>query len=602
MRIRPASVIGALLLTTCAVAAVPAQESPPPPPSHAAQTAPHLDSIAAADARFCATRTARSFQYLCATRRNVAAVRVLDHGVVARVDTVSRVDTVWRVDTVVVTRPRDTSVVVVPDTGQALPAPADAVFTHTVAPPPNGTQLADLPRDSVRTAYPVVLRQVRCTALQACLDTAKTGDELLTAPGSVHRNIIIRPTARTGAIAVRTDVALGGPWERMTPARADSLNLATITSSTTDRPLLVLAGAHDVTIAGMRITTTAPQSNQLVQIGGGETSAAQLPHHIVLRQLVIDPGANDVRRNVQADGAYLAIISSTLANCHSLLGDAQCVLAINAAGPLRIENNTLQFGHQCVMLGGGDPLIAGQVPSDVVIRRNDCTRPAAQLWSGQQLADGTHVYLTGQWPGKTGIELKLGKRVLVEGNVLCHVIADQQTGFAFLFKSVNQNGSAPWSETADVTVRYNRVCGVAGGFNLSPLPQPPGVPMARVSIYRNVLDSVSVGRYAGDNDALQNSGVNDVLFQENWIRNASGTAGGRSCLYFGGVSQRFTATSNVCGGEYGIKKDGGVVGDANPGGLVSGNTVLPWGTACTSWPAAPRDSTRDALLSGVVVP
>jgi hypothetical protein len=516
------------------------------------------------------------------TKRAVVRLKASADSLRQNATTAVRVDTVRIADTVIVAQQGTPTPPQAVDSQPTAPPPVVA-WSHPFAPPSNGAVLAELPRDTVDVSYPPIARRIACTNLQACLDTAFSGDEILLAPGSVHRNVIVRPTSRASWVTVRTDVTpLGGPWER----RTTGTGLATITSTTSDAPLTFASGAHHVRLVGVRITTTAPVTGALVQIGQGETSASQLPHHLTLDRVVIDPGANDVRRCVRADGAYLAIISSTLANCHSKLGDAQGVLAINAKGPLRLENNTIQGSHQSVMLGGGDPLIVGQVPSDVVIRRNDLRRPYA--WRAQG------------WPAKTNVELKMGKRVLIEGNVTGGAYKDAQEGFCWLLKSENQDGgTGEWSETSDVTIRYNRTVGCNGGFNLTPLLQGPGVPMSRVTIYGNVLDSIATLPYFDPNnpaDALQISGVADVVYRDNWTRNP----GGRSAIYYNAPNLRFVATGNVFGGEYAIKSDGGIAGqNPTPSGIVSGNTLVSWGSTFTSWPTAPHDSVRDALLSGV---
>lgn len=478
------------------------------------------------------------------------------------------------------------------------PGPGPVLFTHPFAPPANGALLATLPRDTVDASYPAITRRVSCTNLQACLDTAKTGDEIRLAKGASFTDVVVKPTPRGFWAVVRTDVTdveLGGPWERMTPAKADALNLATIRSSGTSVPAITVASsAHHVRFVGVRVSTSAPQTNALVRIGLGESDSTLLPHHITLDRVVIDPGANDLRRCVVLDGARLAVLSSTLANCHSKLGDAQGILSINGRGPFRIENNAIQGSHQAIMFGGGDPAIRGQVPADVVIRRNDLSRPLA--WRSG--TPGT--YSATQWPGKTALEWKIGKRMLVEGNVLCHTWPDNQTGYAVLAKTENQDGgtSGDWSETADLTIRYNRLCGAGGAFNLSALAAGPGVPMARVAIYGNEADSVGIGPYQGDTgDALQLAGVSDLVFQDNWTRNPLG----RSCVYSLNVSARAVIRNNVCGGQYGIRGEGGLAYTL-PGAILTANTVEAWGTAFTSWPVVPSDSVRAALLNGVVVP
>jgi hypothetical protein len=121
------------------------------------------------------------------------------------------------------------------------------------------------------------------------------------------------------------------------------------------------------------------------------------------------------------------------------------------------------------------------------------------------------------------------------------------------------------------------------------------VPMARVTIYGNVADSLGVGPYQGDTgDALQTLGVADVVYRDNWTRNPIG----RSCLYSAGVSARLVLTGSVCGGRYGLRGEGGLAYTV-PGSLITDNAVLPFTTTFDAWPQAPADSTRDALLRGV---
>lgn len=476
--------------------------------------------------------------------------------------------------------------------------PGPVLFTHPIAPPANGAVLAELPRDTVDVSWPASARRYSCTNLQACLDTAKTGDEVRLAKGASFTDVVVKPTARAGWLTVMTDLTgaeLGGIWDRMTPTKADALNVATIRSSGGSQSAITVAsGAHHVRFVGVRITTATPTTS-LVRIGLGESDPAQLPHHITIDRVVEDPGpAGDVRRCTTLDGAYLAVLSSTLANCHSNRGDSQGVFFYNAKGPLRVENNAIAAGHQSVFSGGADPAIRGQVPADVVIRRNDLSRPL----SWRRAVSG--VYNAGEWQTKTNVELKIGKRVLIEGNLICHTWPDAQSGYAVLLKTENQDGGTwgDWSETSDITVRYNRICGAGGGFNLSALANGPGMPMSRVAIYGNEADSVGVGVYQGDTgDALQVSGVADVVYQDNWTRNPSG----RSCIYSAGVNARFVGRNLVCGGQYGIRGENGGVAVTMPGSILTSNTVVPWGTAFSSWPASPVNAVRDALLAGLVI-
>lgn len=540
------------------------------------------DTLAAIVKRSTSPTVDRQARWLAAREDSLAKRR-------ARVDTVRLV----RVDTVFVAK-GDTTVVVKPDTTPPVvivtpgPGPSPVLFTHPFGPPANGAVLAALPQDTVSVEYPTIRRRIPVVSMQAALDTARAGDELLCAVGSVHP--ILRPSAttRAGYAVIRTNVSdavLGAG--RMTKARADSLNLCTITTTNSDAPIWFGSGSGYVRLHGVRVTTTSPLNNALVRVGANESLVSALPHHIVLDRVVADCGPlNDCRRCVALGGTYEAIVRSSMLNCHSRAGDAQGVWTTNAKGPIRIEDNTIQGSHQSVFLGGSDPAIVGQVPSDVVIRRNDLRRPYAWRAAG--------------WQAKTSVELKLGRRVLIEGNVIGGIYPDAQVGYAVLLKTENQDGGpGEWSETSDVTVRYNRIVGAAGAFNMAPLPQGPGVPMSRVTVYGNESDSIGVGVYqaGGAGDALQLLGVADVIFRDNWTRNPSA----RSCIYSVNPNPRFVATGIVCGGQYGIRGEDGGLAVTMPGAILSGNTVVAWQTAFGSWPASPADAVRAALLAGVVV-
>lgn len=477
------------------------------------------------------------------------------------------------------------------------PVPTSVIFSHPFAPPSNGAVLAELPRDTVDVSYPAITRRILVTSLQAAIDTAKTGDELLLAPGSTYANVVANATNRVGWIVIRANVAdslLGGQWTRMTKTRADALNLPTITTNSNTPALWILSNAHHIRVVGVKIEARG-DGNALVWIGNNETTASAIPHHIVLDRIVADGGPYDIRRCEREDGNYDAVVSSSLLNCHSNQSDSQGWLKINGSVS-RVENNTIQGGHQSVFLGGADPNIRGSLPSDIVIRRNDLSRPAS--WWCTPNGTSTRICNAGQWRGKTDAEIKIGERELIEGNVMCHTIADAQAGFAALFKTENQDGgtSGDWSHSGDITFRYNRICGASAGINLSGLAAGPGVPMARVAIYGNELDSISVGPYTSDTgDCLLMQGVADVVYQDNWCRNPSG----RSAIYASGtVNPRFVGLRNTFGGQYGIR---GSTSVEFPSGLLSGNTLVDFGTAFSAWPASPVTAARDALLVGVQV-
>ena len=474
----------------------------------------------------------------------------------------------------------------------------DSTTVVTPALPPSGTggngtfnavaTLAELPRAKVGTAYPTAVRQVRVAAgadLQAALDAAQPGDELLLAPGATWTgNFLLRNKGTsTGWITVRTDVsdaALGAPGTRMTPSRAGTLKLARIITANSQPAMKTTLSAHHWRVTGLEIATTyTSEVYSLFEFGDGssaQNSLSLVAHDLVLdRSYVHGSPTQIVRRCVSLQSATSAVIDSWLSDCHSNNSDSQAIIGWNGPGPYQIQNNHLEGGHQSIMFGGADPWITNLIPSDITIVGNDMTRPLS--WQGV-------------WTTKTIFESKNSKRVLLEGNILENVWISGQVGYAFVMKSEDQNGRATWTQTADITVRYNLIRTVGSGFNIAAKPGVyPAVPAARFAIYDNLVQNLG---YAGEGIPLQLlDALSDVIVAHNTFTNAVKKA----VSLDGGVMSRIVIHSNVLpNGTYGVQGTGQPVGTASidyymPGGvfaydqLVGGNcSVYPVTTTCPS--------------------
>ena len=156
-----------------------------------------------------------------------------------------------------------------------------------------------------------------------------------------------------------------------------------------------------------------------------------------------------------AQQRHQAVVDSWLADCHSNVGDSQAIVGWNGPGPFLIQNNHLEAGHEVVMFGGGSATIQNQSPSDITIRGNHITRPAS--WKGV-------------WQAKNLIEIEARQAAAHRGQRDREQLGDAQAGFAFVLKSENQNGDNPWTQTADITIRYNRIRNVGNVFNLAANP------------------------------------------------------------------------------------------------------------------------------------
>jgi hypothetical protein len=213
----------------------------------------------------------------------------------------------------------------------------------------------------------------------------------------------------------------------------------------------------------------------------------------------------------------------------------------------------------------------------VTIRGNHIMRPAA--WKNV-------------WQVKNLIETKHVRRLLIEGNVIENTWASGQTGFAFLMKSENQNYDTPWSQTTDVTIRYNKIRNVGSVFNIAATGSgAPAVPAARFVISDNVIENVNVGTFNGEGRTfLFQGGVADIVAMHNTI--VSATGGTSAAITFSALPSlpRLVVHSNVLHhGAYGIKGDSYGQGSSSLNQYASGslvtNNVIADGGIQSAYPA-----------------
>jgi hypothetical protein len=129
---------------------------------------------------------------------------------------------------------------------------------------------------------------------------------------------------------------------------------------------------------------------------------------------------------------------------------------------------------------------------------------------------------------KNLFELKNARRVLVEENVFENNWADAQAGFALTWKSVNQDGGAPWSQTSDVIFRRNVVRNSAAGLSISARPeQAPAVPATRFLVEQNLFEGI--GSFNGTQNGRMiflGGGLTDVTISQNtFVHNSFSSSG-----------------------------------------------------------------------------
>lgn len=215
-------------------------------------------------------------------------------------------------------------------------------------------------------------------------------------------------------------------------------------------PTLTVQRTTDVLVKGITIQNGAPDRDCVTVGSFSATDAKDQPVNVTFDGVTLTAGAKGGHRGFALHGTNI-----TVRKCH-VMGfweagrDAQAVWIHNGPGPYTIEDNYLEASGENIMAGGDTVKIPGCVPSDIVIRRNICYKPDAWKTNGATV--------------KNGIEIKNGRRVLIEGNTIDGNWRNGQDGNPFVFTVRNQNNDSAWVTIEDVILRGNVTRRCPDGF------------------------------------------------------------------------------------------------------------------------------------------
>ena len=190
-----------------------------------------------------------------------------------------------------------------------------------------------------------------------------------------------------------------------------------------------------------------------------------------------------------------------------------------------------------------------------------------------------------RWSVKNLLELKNSQRVLIEGNIFENNWLDAQTGYAISFKSVDQDGTAPWSSTREVVFTNNVVRNVASAINVQGTdPDHPSGQTCCISIRNNLFYGILGAALGGEGTFLKITDVSGCLIDHNTIIQS-----GNLISAYGNSTAGFTFSNNIApGNAFGIKGDGTASGNSTletyfPAGVLKKNVIV--GAATPSYPA-----------------
>lgn len=456
-------------------------------------------------------------------------------------------------------------------------------------------QEATLPRVYLDTQMPVrdgrTLTVAEGGNLQAAIDSARYGDEVVLQAGATYTgNFILPAKSGTGWITIRTSAeqALPAPGVRVTAADAPSF--ARVVTPNSSPALTAKMRAHHYRLIGLEVSATdaVKSAGSLVVWGlsGLQNSLSLVPNWLVLdRSWVHGHDRLDVKRCITLNAASAAVIDSRVEHCHGRGHDTQAIEGWNGPGPFKIVNNYLADAAEVIMFGGANSAVRGLVPSDIEIRRNHIEQTE---------------HMRG-WLVKNLVELKTAQRVLIAENVIENVWQDGQAGFALNLKS---SGDCSWCETRHVTVRDNYIANATSGISLAAMDAGSGKDegLHHVVVRGNRFENLRARVF----NVLGSDGrsMNDIIIEQN-----TGGAPKNLAVFDGAPTWRFRMRYNAFEvGRYGLKGSGYAVGISSlrvyaPGSVVTANALA--GASAASYPAGNRAvatlADAPALIDGVRV-
>ncbi len=468
------------------------------------------------------------------------------------------------------------------------------------------------PREFLQTDLamtPVVGKTIDVTRgadLQAALDEARPGDEVVLQSGAVYTGNFVLPTKGDSDkwITIRTSDMAGIPPEgsRVEPRHAGAM--PKIVDPTGEGAISTALGASHYRLIGLEIAASpdVETTRSLVKFGstGNEQSTLDVvPHDLILDRVYIhgDP-TRDCFRCVALNSARTSILDSHLVEAHHREHDAQAICGWNGPGPYKIVNNHLEGSGENIMFGGGDASIPDLVPRDIEFRYNYCFKPLS--W---KIDDPTYAGIP--WAVKNLFELKNARRVLIEGNTFENNWVHAQNGTGILFTVRNQYGGSPWSAVQDITMINNRLRNSPTGFVVMGFDSPnKSQQTQRFLIQNNLFEGIERRGFliiSGSDDIEMDHNTFVPVNYSSFSMSGLGGHDDGSGEVIGMPCMRFKLTNNIMGfGLYGPGVDGGqnAFDEAFPGMTWEQNLFVGYGEGRAAMALNSASFPRGSLFEG----
>ncbi len=396
---------------------------------------------------------------------------------------------------------------------------------------------------------------------QAALDRAEPGDTILLEAGATFDGAFKLPNkTKSEFITIRTsatDAQLPPVDTRIDPKKYATL-LPKLKSNVKGKPvILAINGAHHFRFIGVEFAPTVEGRYNIIQIGTTEEkSVEELPHHIEFDRVYIHGSPTEgQRRGIAANGKFIKIKNSYISDIKRKGEESQAIAVWATDGPVEITNNYLEAAAENILFGGAGSFMR-LVPTDCVVRGNHLNKPLN--WRGEG------------WVVKNLFEIKNGKNIRVEYNLMTNNWKMAQEGAAILFTTRADNGDATIIENIEFV--NNIVRGTANGINIYGEEGSGG---HRLTIRNNFFEDINGAKWGSVGYFMKSTAWDGLTIENNTIIQSGNIASA-----YGKPVKNFVFRNNIVfENEYGIKGDNigsgqEVIDKFFSNGTVMGNIII----------------------------
>jgi hypothetical protein len=397
--------------------------------------------------------------------------------------------------------------------------------------------------------------------LQAAIDKANPGDTILLQSGAEFvGNFKLPNKSGDQFITIRTsakDSELPPVNRRLDPKKYSSV-LPKISSATVEPVIDAVNGAHHYRFIGVEFGGTKDGANNIIKLGTTEEkSIEELPHHIEFDRVYIHATSPlGQRRGIAANGKYVKILNSYIEGIRRKGDESQGIAIWATDGPVEIVNNYIEGAAENILFGGAGSNLK-LIASDCLVRDNHLNKPLS--WRNEG------------WVVKNLFEIKHGRRIKVENNLMTNNWAMGQEGTAVLFTVRGDNGGT--ADIIDDVMFVNNI--VRGSGNAVNILGEEGSGGHNLSIINNIFDDIDQERWGGRGFFLLSNDWKGVTIENNTIIQK-----GSITIAYGKPVEKLVFRNNIVfQNDYGFFGDGVRLGKPTilkyfPNSILTNNVIV----------------------------